>query len=271
MKTILLGSDLSLRSERARRRAERLAAAHGAKLVVCTVVDDDLPKQMSGAIMEEAREELSRQSAGGCETEIRVEIGEPVEKLAQVIEEVQPDLVVMGVHRARPIWDMYAGTTVERIVRATPRPVLLVSQAVEDDYARVLCGVDLSHSCAAAARWAAALAPAAEFRSFHALHVPFRGWIAPGGRPEAVAPFLAEARERIAEWWAEEELPAQLPVPEPEAAAVSEAFLRAREAQAPDLIAVGAHARGLFAPTILGSFTETLIRNAPSDILIVRA
>ncbi len=270
MKTILAGTDLSLRSGRALRRAELLAAAHGARLVICSVVDSDLPEQMSGPILEEARQQLKRQSAPGIETAIRVELGQPVETLGRMIAEEQPDLVVLGVHRPRPLWDMLSGTTVERIIRSTVRPVLLVAGPVEGGYARVLCGVDMSKACAAAARWAAKIAPEAAFSSFHALHVPFAGWTAPGGTAEAVAPFLADARERIDDWWEDEVLPAQMPKPEPVAEAVPTAFLHARQAADPDLIAVGAHARSSFAPTLLGSFTEDLIRAAPSDVLILR-
>ncbi|WP_172331709.1 universal stress protein [Mangrovicoccus sp. HB161399] len=270
MKTILVGTDLSLRSERARRRAEQLAAALGARLVVCTVVDAELPEQMSGPILAEARQELERHSVPGIETAIRVELGEPVETLSQVIEEESPDLVVMGVHRPRPLWDMVTGTTVERIVRAVTRPVLLVAGPVAGGYERVLCGIDLSDACAAAARWAAKLAPEAAFSSFHAVHVPFAGRIAPRGAPEALAPFLADARERIDAWWEDEVLPGRLPKPEPVAEAVPTAFLHARQATDPDLIAVGAHARAAFAPTLLGSFTEDLVRSVPADLLIVR-
>ncbi|WP_236638013.1 universal stress protein [Mangrovicoccus ximenensis] len=54
------------------------------------------------------------------------------------------------------------------------------------------------------------------------------------------------------------------------AEAVPTAFLHARQASDPDLIAIGAHARANFAPTLLGSFTEELIRSAPADLLIVR-
>ncbi len=187
-----------------------------------------------------------------------------------MIKETKPDLVVLGVHRTRPVWDMFSGTTVERIVRATELPVLLVAGPVEGEYGKVLCGIDLSKSCAAAARWAAKLAPDAEFSTFHALHVPFKSWVAPSDSAAALAPFVAEARERVDAWWQQEVLPSQLPKPELQAEAIPTAFLEARTKIRPDLVAVGAHARAAFVPTLLGSFTEDLIRTSPSDVLILR-
>ena len=38
----------------------------------------------------------------------------------------------------------------------------------------------------------------------------------------------------------------------------------------PDLIAVGAHGRSSLAPTLLGSYTEELMRRPPCDLLVVR-
>ncbi len=51
---------------------------------------------------------------------------------------------------------------------------------------------------------------------------------------------------------------------------VPTAFLHARQIHDPDLILVGAHAHASFAPTLLGSFTEGLVRSTPADLLIVR-
>jgi len=272
MKKILVGTDLSLRSERARRRALAIAQAHGAELTLATVIDGELPAKMAGALEAEAQAELERVSAAGSSwpVQIRVGVGDPVEALLAIADEVKPDLLVLGMHRPRPVWDMFGGTTVERIVRATGYPVLLVARPVEEPYTRVLCGIDLSGACAAAARTAASLLPGADLFTFHSLHVPFRGMLVPDGNDAALEPYLADARARIDAWWAEQDLPAGLPRPEPAAASLREAFAEAMAVVKPGLIAVGAHARSKFVPTLLGSFTQELIRTPPADLLILR-
>ncbi|WP_172329334.1 universal stress protein [Mangrovicoccus sp. HB161399] len=272
MKTILAGSDLSPRSARARQRAQALAAAHGATLVLCCVIDADLPPALSARLLEDARRELERQGRDlpPCRTELRVERGAPAGTLLAAIAETGPDLVVLGTHRPRPVWDMVSGTTAERIVRATGRPVLLVSRPAGAPYRSVLCGIDLSKACAAAARWAAELAPEARFSSFHALQLPLRGRPAPDRDAAELAPFLEDARARIDHWWLEEALPRQLPRPEPRALPVEDALAEAMDAAAPDLVAVGAHARTAAVPGLLGSFARALVRSPPADLLILR-
>ncbi|WP_138469226.1 universal stress protein [Poseidonocella sp. HB161398] len=270
MKTILVGSDLSLRSDRARRRALRLARAHGAKLVVCCVIDSDLAEQMSGPLDEEARREIARQcgSDSGVPVEIVIGTGEPVSALATAIRRTAPDLVVLGVHRRHPLRDLLAGTTVERLLRATSCPVLLVAGAAEAEYSRVLCGIDMSGACAAAARWAARIAPEAAFSSVHAVHIPFRSWLLPSEAPAAVAPFLEEAAARLAEWREAEVVPRQLPQPEPRTVSLPEALRDACREVRPDLLAIGAHARR--GPGRIGSVTRRLVRRPPCDLLILR-
>ncbi|WP_171060962.1 universal stress protein [Poseidonocella sp. HB161398] len=272
MRKILACTDFSPRSEGALRRAQVLAAAKEARLVVASVIDSDFPTPVADAIADSARLELERHCAtgpGGC-PELHVETGAPVETLCRVIAEVAPDLVVLGTHRPRPLWDMVSGTTAERIIRATSLPVLLAAGPPEPAWRRVLCGLDLSPASAAAARWAAELAPEAELRAFHALPVPFRGWTAAGGAAELAAPFLSDARARLDLWWLEEVLPARLAKPAPVALPVTEAFAAELDAFRPDLVAIGAHARAAFVPGHLGSFTEALIRRPPCDLLILR-
>ncbi|WP_138468587.1 universal stress protein [Poseidonocella sp. HB161398] len=272
MRKILACTDFSPRSEGALRRAQLLAAANEAELVVATAIDSGLPALVAGAIADGARLKLERHCATGpvaC-SDLHVETGAPVETLSRIMAEVAPDLVVLGTHRPRPLWDMVSGTTAERIIRATPLPVLLAAGPPESAWRRVLCGIDLSPASAAAARWAAELAPGAELHAFHALPVPVRGWTIAGGTAELAAPFLSDARARLDLWWLDEVLPRRLAKPAPVALPVAEAFAAELVAFRPDLVAVGAHAHAAFVPGHLGSFTEALIRRPPCDLLIVR-
>lgn len=269
---ILVASDLSARSERALRRAMALAAQHGARLTLLHVVDEDLPAAMAQRMQEEAEADLARlcASISTQEVAIRVEIADPAEAIARIAGEGRADLLVMGVHRPRPVLDLFSGTTMERIVRAVTLPVLLVRDPNDHDYDAILAGIDLSPSCGAALRAAAALVPAVTIRTFHAFHIPYRGMIAPTGSAEALRPFLKEAQRALDEWWETADLPATCEKPVPEAIGRTTLLMRRMEEHDPDLLVIGAHGRPSFAPTLLGGFTEEILRAPPCDVLIVR-
>ncbi|QDC10409.1 universal stress protein [Oceanicola sp. D3] len=272
MTRILVATDLSERSDRALRRAYRLAEDMDAELTVLAVVDEDLPRPVASTMAAEAEKQLGGQCGSISErkAEIRVEIGEPVATITACATRIEADLVVLGVHRTRAFWDFFSGTTMERIVRASERPVLLAAGAVTGAYQRVLCGIDLSSSCAAAAQAAGRFAPEAILKAFHAVHVPYRGLVAPQQSAKALAPFVKEAERELAAWWEAAQLPEKMAQPVPMVGSVSLSLDHEIESFQPELIAVGAHGRAAISISLLGQFTESLIRTPPCDVLVVR-
>lgn len=270
--SILVATDLSMRSDRALRRAGQLAVQHGATLTVLAMVDDDLPPALAERHSVAARVEIEASCADlGIEAPvIRVEIGDPLRGILAVLDELAPDLLVLGVHRDRPVWDLFHGTTMERIVRATRLPVLLVTEAPHGPYRSVLSGLDLSSASAAALTLAAELAPDAAITAFHAVHIPYQGLLVPHGTAEALAPFLDEAERALSAWWDTTPLPAACARPRPEAGGRGELLMRKFAEVSPDLLAIGAHGRVSLSPTLLGSFTEQVLRDPPCDVLVVR-
>ena len=83
MSNILVATDLSLRSERAVRRAFALARETGAALHLLSVVDDELPEAIAGRRRAETREELERFCAAlpdsaHCGWSVEAALGDPV-------------------------------------------------------------------------------------------------------------------------------------------------------------------------------------------------
>lgn len=272
MQHILAATDLSIRSERALRRAFQIAAAESAKLTVLHVVDEDLPKAIADRMKTDAEDDLARLCASISEApvEIRVQIGDAVQDIAAAAAAIDAELIVLGVHRPRPFWDMFTGTTLERVVRSTVRPVLLVVDSVDHPYSSILCGIDLSPASAAAVRMAIQVAPKAKVHSFHAVHIPFRGLVGPEPGSRALDPFIAEAQEDLDAWWQTAKLPEGIDKPVPDIASVTESFDRKKAEVAPDLLAIGAHGRPALSTTLLGSFTEEVLGTPPCDVLVVR-
>jgi nucleotide-binding universal stress UspA family protein len=272
MKHVLVATDLSARSERAVRRAFALAEEHGSALTVLSVIDEDLPQDMAAQLRAASEANLVRfcDSVSQHPRDVRVETGDPQSMIHEVADRTGADLIVLGVHRNRPWADMVSGTTMERLVRGTSRPALLVQDVVDHAYRRAVSGIDFSPSCLAALEAAATLVPQARIDTFHAVHVPFRGFLAPGDTAEQLDPFVTEATARMNAWLDTVDLPANCAPPEVIVASVREALTRMLGEDGADLVVIGAHGRASFAPSYLGSFTESLLRHPPCDILVVR-
>ncbi|MBL3568544.1 hypothetical protein BV509_15370 [Rhodovulum sulfidophilum] len=273
--TILVATDLSPRADRAVNRAFRLARAMGADVLLATVIDSELPEDVARPMAEAAATRLTRfaaaiPQAAEVRHDTRIVTGDPSSAIPRLADETDAALVVLGLHRDRPFLDLLRETTMERIVRHISRPVLLVRDPVDHDYATLLAALDFAPASTAALQIAARLAPGAAIHGVHALHIPYRGFIAPHGSSIAIAPFRRSAEMRLAEWRGQNDLPARLAdvaLVEGAAHLVLNAEIEARR---PDLLVLGAHGRAGAAPSILGSLANDLMRAPPCDLLVAR-
>ncbi|MGC9368941.1 MAG: universal stress protein [Paracoccaceae bacterium] len=275
MKHLLVATDLSPRADRSVARAFELAGKLGARLTLLTVVDDALPDDMAHQMKSSAEARLDQFAAShkGAEKvrhETRAVIGDPVGTISAVAATEQADLLVLGVHRARPFLDMLRETTMERIVRLQDCPVLLVTDPVDHPYNTVLAALDFAPASTHALCLAAELAPDAALHGVHVVHIPYKGYSPAAGAASTAAPFLREARDSYTLWRDQATLPEKLgEVDLIEGAAVSVVTTRAANLGC-DLLAIGAHGRVGGAPAFLGSLANDLIRNPPCDLLIAR-
>lgn len=273
MKTILVASDLSERCDRAVNRALSLGETHRAKVIVASVIDEALPQDMAETMAAQSAEKLKAQIKARrtlARTEIKVQIGDPLADLHDLASEVHADLVVLGLHRPRPMLDLFRETTMERLVRMSERPVLIVRDLATGPYQKIVCPVDFSPASEAALKAAAELAPKAAMTVFHAYHVPFKGSRAGGISAEEIKSFVSDVEAEQARWRESVDLPKSIPPIELIRGSVQQVLdMKILEAK-PDLIAIGAHGRASIAPGIVGDVTRALKRNPPCDILIAR-
>lgn len=273
MDTILVASDLSERADRALARAFRIARARAGRVVIASVVDDSLPDPIATTLARDMRDRLTRfaESLAGTDAvghEVRVLAGDPAPAIAALAGETGAGLLVLGLHRPRPLLDAFRETTMERIVRLAACPVLLVRDPADHDYERVLAGIDFSPASAAALAAAAKVAPGAAVTCLHALHVPFKGLT--GGSSASAAPFRHEAEAEQAAWQAREK--PDLPAAGVEIIEGSPAQVIATGIAAirPDLLALGAHSRAGLGALTVGGIAAMLMRDPPVDLLIAR-
>ena len=281
MKSILIATDLSARSDRALDRAVSLAREHGAALTVVHVVDDDLPAPIADAQKSAAEAAIRKHvdaliADDGPDVSIELVGERPHVGILETSVKTGAELIVLGAHREDTFADMFRGTTAERVVRAGDVPVLLVKDRVTGPYLRIMVGVDFSVCSRRAFEFSVGLAPSGRFHLVHAYDVPFKGFLySRQTRNEVSTQHAAQFQEMVesemATFLASQDGPsAQIEQIMEEGAARDVIYRQVRRLD-PDLLVMGTHGRTGVALAALGSVAEDQLRAPPCDVLAVKA
>lgn len=284
-RNILLATDLSARCDRALDRAVSLASHSGGRLVAVHVLerqddDDDvelerrLPSWRRGSDRAPlVEEQLRRDMRQACENlTVVVEQGNPAEVILRVAEEHDCDVIVAGVARDETLGRFGLGATVNRLVRRSSAPVLVVKQRVSGPYKRIVVATDFSDSSLHAARTAARFFPHEEVSVFHAYEAPIADMTGDGAQFQASyraaltsecakfldASGLSEGRPQGVQLLLEPGRPARL----------LRDYVRH---EGIELVVLGSHGRSAIFDVLIGSTTTDILSSAPCDVLVVRA
>ncbi|PWB84341.1 MAG: universal stress protein [Methylocystaceae bacterium] len=279
MPRILCATDFSLRSRRALRRAALLARRSAAELTLVHVVDDDQPEELIELERREADKFLKEQVASLAELQnlpcrLVVATGEAFDGVLRTARNPSADLIVMGTHRKQLLRDTFIGTTLERVIRTGPFPVLMVNREAERPYGGVLAAVDMSEPSARAITTAEALGllDGVDVTIVHAFIALAKGQLFVANTPRA----------QIDEYIADERLNASMTLSSFLAAHglcrpgwslrleegdAFQAIARVAKELAPDLVVIGTHGRSGVAKMLLGSVAEQTLRSLDVDIL----
>jgi nucleotide-binding universal stress UspA family protein len=147
LRRFVLGVDFSDRSARAEDQALLLAARAGAALSAVHIIDGDLPERLTEAAIEEARDRsaglAARGRAAGVACQLTTARGEPHVELHNVARGLGADLIILGAHRISAQRNAFIGTTADRILRASRDPVLVVRSAEPQEYRNALAAIDI--------------------------------------------------------------------------------------------------------------------------------
>jgi nucleotide-binding universal stress UspA family protein len=280
IKHILVATDLTDRSERACERGIRLARERAATVDVLHVVEGGLRAQDQERRRALAEEYLREWFASLPETErpgvrFSVESGDPFAVILERAQERNAGLIVLGEPGKKGLKDLFVGTTAERVVRHSDRPVLIVRRTAPGAYRRVLVAIDFSEGASRALDAAYEVAPGAEFVAVHAWQVPPVGLATRQAAEKAVEEENQLLLRRI-ERQAHDHLVATASPPRAPRIEMREGnpFFVIREALSafqPDLLALGTHARSGIAVAIVGSLARELLVEAPCDVLVAQA
>ncbi len=190
LRCIVAATDLSAPARRAVDRAARLARPAGASLTLVHAVNASLLDELrrwsetggdvEQSIVDDVRARLHHLADEiGARYQIAVNertvTGRPVDEIARVGEQLEADLIVTGTAGGGPFRSHLIGSTAERVVRKSARPVLMVRQLAHEPYRRALVAIDFSRWSAPSLAIATAVAPEAHFVLVHCVDVPFEG------------------------------------------------------------------------------------------------
>ncbi|MCL5426796.1 MAG: universal stress protein [Gammaproteobacteria bacterium] len=195
-RTILFATDLSAENRAAFARALRLAYAQGVQLDVLHVLDPYLPRHVlldvERAVVEDItatltdlREDYALEAP---KTLIQTVAGSPHVEIVREAHERNAELIILGMHRKRGQKDLLAGTTVMRVLRSAPCPVVVSSYQPTQSWQHILVPIDFSLTARHTLKEALIRFPEATLTLLHA-------WTLPGERELGSQAYYAQWRE----------------------------------------------------------------------------
>ncbi|MBB5015313.1 universal stress protein [Rehaibacterium terrae] len=290
LRTLLACTDFSPHATQAVHRAARLAGAHAATLVLAHAYDAPTIVPAWGdpgggawvseeQVSEGLRERLQREGAElateyGIAVQTTLLTGSVHRRLVEHADATGADLLVVGAHGDTGLLGRLLGSTTQKILRLSHRPVLVVRTPATSDYARVLVATDFSEPAREAARLAGTLCPAARMWLLHAHEPALESRLAyaridPKLGERYLSLALAEAGRALTEF--NDALK--------EAGVVATPLLRqghpslllpaAIDELDIQLLALGAQGKSLLESGLLGSVSQHAVAQSPCDVLVV--
>ncbi|MDZ7595646.1 MAG: universal stress protein [Thiobacillus sp.] len=288
--SVLATTDFSAPARHALERAAQLAAAHpGAQLTLTHVISTSMLARLRGVMRDEApamearvadetqqaltelAARLSTQFA--CPVNTRLAHGVALDAITDLANELQANLLVMGARGAHFVREFLLGSTTERVLRRTRRPVLAVKHRPQDAYRRVLVPVDFSVHALAAAQTAHRWLPDAEIVLLHAFEVDIEGTLRFASiAEEKIHAYRARAREDALDAMAQFVDLLSIPAGQLTRLVVHGAptlrILEHEQSLDADLIVMGKHGQSTLEELLLGSVTKHVLAYSSSDVLV---
>lgn len=277
---LLLATDLSARCDRAIDRAAQLAGEWRAKLVVLNVLETpqapDLVLKWANACDDEnciriARRQIQRDLASlDIHTDIRIVRGETSSVIRETAIDANCGLIVTGMARNEILGRFLIGSTVERLARTVPQPLLVVRNRVHNPYRRIIVATDFSDSSRHALNAAIRFFPGRELILYHAHTAPLSETLDKAPNTSAG---MSMAKKECSDFLSASNLPddvrSRLQVVI-EYGALETALVNYVREHDMDLVVMGTHGRSGLMNILLGSAAARLLDWLPSDTMIVR-
>jgi nucleotide-binding universal stress UspA family protein len=288
--SLLAATDFSAPARHALERAAQLAAAHpGARLTLTHVISTSMLARLRGVMRDEATAmevRLADEAAQAltelathlgaqhaCPVNTRLSRGSALDAITDLADELQSDLLVMGARGAHFVREFLLGSTTERVLSKTRRPVLAVKQRPNAAYRRVLVPVDFSAHALAAAATAHRWLPDAAIILLHACEVDIESTLRFASLDEEqIHQYRVRAREEALDAMAQFVDALSIPSGQLTRLVVHGAptlrILEHEQSLEADLIVVGKHGQSSLEELLLGSVTKHVLAYSSSDVLV---
>lgn len=290
LQRVLATTDLSAPARHAAERGALVAKDAGAALGLVHVISDpvlgslrrllegspdDVELRLRGKIGRDVAR-LGEQLAQTCASAVSADVvtGPLIDGILGHAATNRADLLVLGARGASFMRHLMLGSTAERLVRRSDRPLLVVKQPPHERYRRVLVAVDFSPLSLAALNLARAAAPHADLVLLHAYDVPYEDWMQSVEVSEdALHQYQRAARQRALQdmqsfrasaGLAAADVPIVILKGDPTAC-----ILEQEQELDCDLIAVGKQGETTPEEFLLGSVTKHVLQQSQSDVLVV--
>ena len=285
---ILVATDFSVDARHAADRAARLAHETHSTLTLLHVLPGEPLAQIrewlgeSSAPEQKLRDEahdqlceLAAKVAGDRHVQVSTEdaAGPVLDEILQAADRLDARLLVLGARGVGFLRRLVLGTTSERLMRRTDRPLLVVRQLPHEPYRRVLVAVDFSPWSREALTLARRVAPNAHLVVLTVFQVPFLEKLHFAGVDGPTVEMYrqqarAQARQRLHALAHDAGLP---PTKWEPCVVEGHAALRIVEVEQShdcDLVVLGKHGQSAAADLLLGSVTKHVLAEGSADVLV---
>jgi len=277
-----LATDLSARSDRALDRAVLLAKQWQARLTVLHVLEDResppdsadplpswrRPPDALGILKKNIMNGLIE--LAGAAT-ILVEEGEVVDTIIRVANGGNSELIAIGVARGGLLSELMLGRTVDRLLRRSRIPLVVVKNRARHRYRHIVVATDFSDSSRHAFVAAMQFFAAEKLTLFHAYEPPMSGLASDAAFYRQEFRKIAEQdcndflrdTEKLEGAWRQPDVLLEYGTP-------SRLLRDYVTDNAADLVVVGTHGRSAVFDILIGSVAKRIVDDVPCDILVVR-
>jgi nucleotide-binding universal stress UspA family protein len=280
-KKILLATDLSCRCDRALDRSTRLAKQWGARLMVLHVLDPDQqflenlrsvdrptwrrPNRVF-SIEAQVRRDLLEDLTN---FDVRVEEGDPAVVIDEIARMQECDLIVTGVARDEPFGRNFLGATVDRLVRRTPVPILIVKSRMKP-YREIVVATDFSESSRHALNAATSFFPDNPLTLLHTFEVPFAGLLDERDESDEYRAMIDESARKFlsaSELTDEQRSRVNVMIEQGVPELVIRAYMLDMNV---NLVITGTHGTSIVFEVLIGSTAKRILESTPGDALLIR-
>ena len=280
-KKILIAVDGSESSRNALLQAFRLAVEEKCWITVTSVVPpytgeldltgvSDVRASLARPCEEALQEARQLAEQEGILIKTVREEGETYERIVDLADAENADIIVMGRRGKRRMTHALVGSVTARVIGHTQRDVLVVPSGAELGWKRIVTGSDGSRFSTMATNKAISFATAygGSLAVLSVVDVPSELY---AEAPQAVEDLIRKAKEYTAAVKAQAEaagISVATFIGESEA---DEAIINLAKEQNANMIVVGSHGRTGLRRLLMGSVTEKVIGNAACPVLVVRS